>query len=235
MAKLVLFPNPCKKDHESWKDGRDLMNYPCPSRICLLSAPGRGKTTNVLNLILKAQPHYEKIFLSHPALMQADEDEEDVDEDDVVKEYTGIDYIPIYDIPTPKYFDNGSKKQAWILDDVELRNLNKAQKKNLNKCLSYSSTHYNLTIILAVQDPFSQALPMVMRFCNIFVLYKYNDLLYTRLILTRMGINKQHQEHILNEMKSYETHDNLVVDLSENAPHRYRKNHYSPVLKDIDT
>ena len=51
---IVLIPNSDKKNHEQWEKGRDIGNIPCPSRICVMGKPNSGKTTVILNLLLKA-------------------------------------------------------------------------------------------------------------------------------------------------------------------------------------
>ena len=226
---LTLITNPDKKYNETWEPERDFMNFPCPSRIVLCGSPNVGKSTIIINLILKAKPFYKRIFLMHPMLM-IEEDDEDGDDVEVVKEYKHIDYEAIYEFPNPKFFNNGCKKQLLIIDDKELRTLPKEQKARLNKILSYASSHYNLSVVVACQDSFGQLPVCVLRFCNVIVIWRFNDLNYLRMLLLRCGVSgKKCQDAIINELKDYDKHDCIVCDYTENTPAKYRKNFYIPL------
>ena len=235
---LSLIPNADKKHHEVWHPDSDLASFPCPSRIVLCAKPNGGKTTVVLNLLLKANPPYKKIFLMHPSLRatgDTETDDDDVDEySEEVPEYKHVDFSPLYDFPNPKFFDNDCKKQDLLIDDIELKTLTKEQKKRFNKILSYSSTHYNLTVVLTSQDIFTQLPVCALRFCNVFFLWRYSDLNYQRMILNRMGISKKTIEKVLDEMSGYGVHDFLTVDTTLDTPQKFRKNLYVP-LKHLET
>jgi hypothetical protein len=229
---ISLFPNKQKKNHELWGEGRDLLNIPCPSRIVLAGKPNSGKTSIILNIILKAKPHYQKIWLMHPAL-KSSEDESDVEDEDIsdeIPEYSMIDYTPLYEWPVPKFFDNGYKKQLLIVDDCELRTMKKEQKKRMNKCISYASSHYNLTVVISSQDVYSQIPPCVLRFANVVAFWRFSDLRYLRMLLDNLGVPKRDKDDIIDEIRNYGTHDFLLIDHTENAPAKYRKNAYIPVL-----
>ena len=234
---IILVKNKQKASHETWHGDRNLADLPCPSRILLASSPNGGKTSVCLNLIMRANPPYQKIFLSHPSLLvsgdtEPDEDGQEIDEYDdgePVEEYKSLDYIPVHGIPPPTYFDNGCKKQLWVVDDLEMKTLNKVDKANLNKCLSFASTHFNLSIIVTTQDPFTQLPVCVLRFINFACLWKYNNLSYMRMVLNRLGIGKKQTEKIIEEMAPYNTHDFLTLDNTVNAPHRFRRNLFTPL------
>lgn len=234
--KLVLIPNVEKSAHEKWTADRDLLDVPCPSRIVICGRPNAGKTSLIHNLILKAHPYYERIFLMHPALKKFDEEEDEEDEqsDDElsIPEYDNINYQPLFEFPIPKFFNNGSKKQLLIVDDVEIRTINKEQKKRLNKIISYASSHYNLTVIISSQDIYSQIPPCVLRFANFVVIWRFNDLRYTRMMLDSIGVSKKDKDQIIDEMKDYGNHEFLVVDNTLDSPHKYRRNGYIKVLTD---
>lgn len=227
MSTLTLIKSKDKSLHERWYDGRNLGDWPCPSRIILIGRPDSGKSTLISNIILKARPPYKKIFLSHPTLIKNDDDEDDTD--DVVEEYKHIDYIPLAELPHPKYFDNGCSKQLYVLDDCDLKNLSREQAKFLGKIVSYSSTHYNLTVIISSQNPFSQLPPSLLRFSNVFCFFRYNDLSFIKTIFNRIGISKKNVDKLLNELSSYGTHDFLCVDYTLDSPCRFRKNIYIPI------
>lgn len=229
---ISLIPNPDKKWNETWKPNSDLANFPAPSRIVLCGKPNSGKSSIIMNLLLKADPPYQRIYLLHPELkasgdMDADDD---IDEyDGKVSEYQHIDFVPLYELPTPSFFNTGLKKQCLIIDDIELKTINKEQKKRLNKLVSFASSHYNLSVFISTQDSFSQVPPCILRFCNVFILWKYTDLNYLRMLLNRMGIAKKSVNKIIEEMMNYNTHDSLTIDNTIDSPAKYRKNLYIPL------
>jgi hypothetical protein len=223
---IVILNNPDKKRNETWTPGRDLMNFPCPSRICMCGKPNSGKTNAILNILLKADPKYEKIYLLHPALLNNDGDDDDDADECKVPEYKHIDYEPLYEIPAPTFFKTNSGKTMLIIDDVELKTIDKIQKKRLNKVVSYASSHYNMTIIISTQDSFSTLPPCVLRFCNVFILWRFNDLLYMKMLLNRAGVAKKTAERVIEEMEQYTLHDNFCIDATLDSPAKYRKNFY---------
>lgn len=234
---LYVLDNPDKVSNEKWFCGRDLANIPSPFRALFLSYPSGGKTCLIQNILLKAQPYYKKIYLCHPELSTSTDDTDSEDDgsfDGKVREYKHIDYTPLYDFPKPSFFKtDDDEKQILICDDVELRNLTKEQKKRLNKICSFASSHYNLSVIIASQDSFSQLNVALVRFMNIFCVWKYNDLNYMRMLLNRMGILKKEIDNILEHMKNYDQHDFLCIDRTPNTPFRFRKNMYMPVLTNM--
>lgn len=186
----------------------------------------------VLNLILRQDPPFNKIYLLHPDLKNTMDDDDE--EEKKVKEYHSIDFIPLYGIPDPVYFKPVDKKDAklkrlLVIDDMELRTLNKDEKKRLNKVLSYSSSHYNMSVFITSQDIFTQLNVAVVRFCNVFMVFPYSSINYNQMLLNRFGIPKKLQEKIIDEMKNYGTHDSLCIDRTENSPCPFRKNLYQPL------
>lgn len=231
--KLVLFKMEDKIPNEKWTPGRSLIDFPCPSRILICSKPSCGKTSLILNIILHANPYYKKIYLLHQALRKSgnDSDEDDDEEEaDVVAEYDKIDYIPLHNIPPPKFFkDDENVKKLLVIDDVDLKHLNKEDKHRIGKILSYASSHYNMTVIIALQDLFQQSSVSIARFCNVFVFFPYTNVAYNKALLNRAGVSGKLGDKIINEMKSYGIHENFCLDYTENSPAKYRKNIYIPI------
>ena len=65
---MVPFHNKDKGFHESWYHRRDLLDIPHPFRMVLLSEPNGGKTTLILNIILRVSrtTHpFERIVIVH--------------------------------------------------------------------------------------------------------------------------------------------------------------------------
>ena len=62
---IIPIDNPDKLFHERWTNRRNLLNFPHPFRAVMLGPPNVGKTTICKNIILKAKPEFEEIFVIH--------------------------------------------------------------------------------------------------------------------------------------------------------------------------
>ena len=66
--RIIPFQNRDKEFHETWNDDRDWLDIPHPFRMILAAKPNGGKTTVVLNIILRvsqsARP-FEIIHIVH--------------------------------------------------------------------------------------------------------------------------------------------------------------------------
>jgi hypothetical protein len=218
---IILFDNNVQKRNcEEWTPERSFMNIPCPFRGVFVSMPNCGKTKLCLNIVYQAQPKYEKIFLWHPEITEENQD---------VPDYTGVDYEPLTDIPAPIWFNNGSKKQLLIIDDVELANLNKEQRSRLNKVITFSSSHYHLSVLITSQDIFSQLPEVVLKTVNFFVVWPNENVKYRRNMLDSLGVAGIEREKLIEHMKDYKEHDFIVIDKTTNSPARFRKNMFAPV------
>lgn len=62
-----ILPIPCadKAFHEKWKKGRDMLNIPHPFRCVALGPPNSGKSTIVKNLLIRAKPEFEEVYVVH--------------------------------------------------------------------------------------------------------------------------------------------------------------------------
>ena len=73
MSGIVAIENPDKTFHENWDNTevngvemcRHPLNIPHPFRCVLMGPPGVGKTTIVLNLLLRQQPAFKKVYVIH--------------------------------------------------------------------------------------------------------------------------------------------------------------------------
>ena len=63
--KILPIKNKDKGFHEKWKEGRNKLNIPHPFRILALGPPGSGKSTIAKNILLRANPPFEKVFIIH--------------------------------------------------------------------------------------------------------------------------------------------------------------------------
>jgi energy-coupling factor transporter ATP-binding protein EcfA2 len=217
--KLFYLPNKDKSNHEKWYPKRDLLNIPKPCRVVLVGNPGSGKTNFVKNLILRADPVYQKIYLLHP-----DEDSKDYDDlgDDIIKLKT----IPSLDFCSP------DKKNLLIVDDIALTNLSKIDRSKLDRLCGYCSTHRNLSIFLTSQDMFN-IIPSVRRNASVFVLYKNcPDLASLSTVASRTGLNSQKLFKIFSKCTS--NRDSIMIDLTAESPAKLRINGYDVINSDSE-
>lgn len=206
--KLKVFDNADKKWHEKWEDNRDIMNIPHPFRCVLCGPPNCGKTSMIFNLLVANKPYFKEIIVIHC-------------DPEYTKEYDNVNAIMTDEIPSPDQFE-GKKKTLVILDDLEYKNLSTDQKKNLDRLFGFVSTHKNISVCLSAQDVFN--IPSgVRRCCNLWVLWKINDLdavsrLARRVNYTSKQINQLFKDNITNN------HDSIMIDNTHKTPYPLRKN-----------
>ena len=241
VRKLKVIPNPDKKSHESWDSPEDRrpLNFPHPYRCLITGLPGAGKTMSVLNILVGAQPVFSNIFIIHPEIFDTNASEEDerinnniLITECKIGEYSGVEFTAgLRYIPSPTFFDNISKKKnLLIIDDCELKNYVKGKpyrSSRINKLFSYTSTHRSLSIIITAQDPWSQLLPCIYRFCNVFILYKFRDKNQISLLSRNIGIPKEKLDNLFKLCKN--NHDSITLDNTIDSPYPYRYNILNPV------
>ena len=212
-ARIIPFRNRDKAFHETWTSTRDWLDIPHPFRMLLASKPNGGKTTVILNLILRTacgKTPFEKIVVVH------------CDPQDT-KEYDDIERELRADIPSPEEF-SPHQKTLCILEDLNYLNMSKEQQGRLERLYGYASTHKNVSCILTAQDPF-RILPTVRRCSNVFVLWNNHDkdMIYT--LARKTGLPaKRLQDTLRTQCRG--PHDSLWVDLTPGSPARFRKNGY---------
>lgn len=219
--RIIPIDNPDKEFHEKWGKRRNLLNFPHPFRAVMLGPPNVGKTTVCKNIILRAKPEFEEIFIVHcdPNFTQ--------EYDDLGDSVTILEKIPHQD-----EFE-GLVKTLVILDDLEFKFMDKDQKRNLDRLYGYVSTHKNISCLLCSQDPFN--VPAGCRRCaNLWVLWKMTDMDAVSTCARRTGMKALAFKSIFNNLMK-DPHDSLWIDLTDHTPHKLRKNGYIPItLKSLE-
>ena len=208
--KILVIPSREKLWHEKWNKKRDELNFPHPYRLILTSTPNSGKTNLCKNILLRAKPMFEKIYLFHY--------------DPDCEEYEDVDIIKIDEMLEPK--DSRLKQNIKSLLIVEDSQLAKEDIQKLDRLFGYASTHKGLSIIFICQN-FFKIPPMVRRMANIFAIWKKSsdfDSLYY--IGRKFGLNKDEFMSIMNQCKS--RYDFILFDMSGN-PDKIRLNGYIPI------
>lgn len=166
-SKLTVIANPEKKKHEKWEAGRDLLDFPRPFRWGILGAVSCGKTSMILNYLVKSH-RYDNIFIMHPATYNPSISKEDesannniVAPEVDIPEYEGVDFVGLAYLPGMKYFDNvADKYNLFIIDDIDLisycKKRSELRNERLNKLFSFVSSHKNVSITVSSQDAASQ-------------------------------------------------------------------------------
>lgn len=211
--ELLFLPNKDKKFHEKWKEGRDMLNFPHPFRAVALGKPNSGKTNVVKNILIRAKPEFEEIFLIHC-------------DGEYSKEYDDVGVELLHEIPAPEQWA-GIVKTLVIIDDVELKTLSKDQKKNLDRLFGYCSTHKRISVILCSQDAFNVP-PSVRRCANLFILWKPTDFDSMAAMARKSGM-KSSNFHSIFEQLMLAPRDSLWLDLTDHSPWPLRKNGFTPI------
>ena len=213
--RLVVMPNADKDWHEHWFKTRNLLNKPHPFRAIITGPPGSGKTLIIQNMVSRAQPPFERVIVLH-----ADPEQ--------TREYAGINAEMMNIIPAPDSWD-GEQKTLCIIDDLEIRQLPKEQKRNLERLFSYVSTHRNVSIIMTSQDAFNIA-PNIRRSANIFILFKIRDVDSLMTIARKIGIPKQMMRDLMKLLKK--KHDSLWLDTTAGSPIPFALNGFTEISVD---
>lgn len=212
--RIIPIPNADKSFHETWTKGRNPLNIPHPFRAVMLGPPNVGKTTIAKNIILRAKPQFEKVYVIH-----CDSD---------TKEYDDIGAEFLEEIPAPEEWA-WDCKTLCVLDDLEFKSMNKIQKKNLNRLFGFVSTHKNISVILCSQDPFNVP-PIVRRCSNLWVLWKMSDLDALSTCARKTGMKPADFHGIFNKLMTGPK-DSLWLDMTEKSPYPMRKNGFKMIRK----
>ena len=221
MNKLIILPNSVKDEFKDcWTEERHMLDFPSPFRMLIVGKSGTGKTNLVKNIIINVKDRFQKIYLLHP----------DADS----TEYDDLYAIKLKELPELNGF-NAKYKNLLIFDDMELRNLLKSKKEKgmLNKLISYTSTHYNLSIIITTQDATSQLNASIKRLMNVFVIYQSYDDRILRYWSDSLGIEFKKFKYIFRKLLDVNNqYGSLCIDRTVDTPYPLRLNCFESI--DID-
>ena len=225
---LVAFENADKEWHESWETGRGLLNFPHPWRALLTGPPGTGKSTTAKNILIRANPPFERVIVVH-ADPEHTKEYEDIQCDD--KESV----VMTAEIPDPQCFNeevdaNGEAflpKTLLIIDDLDLRSLNKEQKRRLDRLLGYVSTHRSVSVAVCTQDAFNLP-PACRRMISLYILWRSPDMEALSMIASKVGVK--------NLQALFDTHckqkrDSIWIDNTDGSPAPLRLNGFTVLEK----
>lgn len=214
--KILMIENKEKKFHEKWLAGRDELNFPHPYRLLLAShSPNVGKTLWVKNIVLRADPKFQEIFLLHCG-------------EDETTEYDEIECTKLKELPpVNNTIFNRDVKTLLICEDKNFEYSDKTQRHRLDRWYGYASTHKNVSIICCSQNFFAVPSP-IRAMTNVFCLWKTRDLDQMKCIGRRVGLMK---EEIQLLMRKYikDVHDTIWIDCTKNTPMPIRRNGWEAI------
>ena len=215
--KILGIQNADKKLDERWTPYRDPMDLPCPYRCLVIGSPGTGKSTLVKNLIIRANPEFDEIYLLHC-------------DSSGTKEYDDMDVEVLDEIPEPSDpLFNSKKKKLIILDDIPYKGLSKAQKSNLERMTGYLSSHKFCSIIMTAQDGYS-VFPAARRNLNVWCFFRCYDMYAIKSLLTKSGINKKYHDIVVRHVRP--DYNFFMVDRTKKTPYPIRLNGYTMLDED---
>lgn len=213
--KIIPISNPDKKFHEKWVKGRSMLNIPHPARILAVGPPNVGKTTVAINIILRANPPYEEVYVIHP-------------DAEYSQEWDDVNGQMMSEIPNPEQWE-GEVKTFVVIDDIEVKQLAKEQSRALDRLFGYVSTHKNITVYLTSQN-FSNIPAAVRRMSNFWVIWKINDCDAMKICAKKAGMKPNTLVEIFDN-KMPEFNDSLWIDRTAFSPFPLRKNGFEPLKK----
>jgi hypothetical protein len=174
---------------------------------------------------LRVDPPFEKITIIHAD--PPTDDPDNPEEKRGTKEYEdlkekGCDGVEIlHEIPDVRTWD-ASVKQAVIVEDIDVKSLNKEQRSRLDRLFGYISTHKNISAFICCQDFFRTDVN-VRRNGNVFIIWKNPDANQMSLIGNRFGV-ADFRNFMLEHCPK--DHDSVWFDETRGSPYPYRFNGY---------
>ena len=205
---IIPIKNPDKAFHEKWTRNRNKLDIPHPFRAVALGPPNSGKTTIVKQILLRANPPFEEVFVIHC-------------DPDYTQEYDDVGANVLSEIPAPTEWE-GLVKTLVVCDDLEYKGMDKKQKQHLNRLYGFCSTHKNISVILCSQDPFNVP-PIVRRCSNLWILWKMIDLTSMANTARKCGMSSDDLRNIFDCLMT-NSHDSLWIDMTDKSPYPIRKN-----------
>lgn len=210
--ELIIFHNEDKENHEKY-DGRK-KRLVAPFRAILASGVNSGKTSLIKNIILNADPPFEKIYLWHF-------------DNEHTKEYDMIDVIKIK-TPLTKEDIATDEKKLLIMEDLHLGQMSKQTQLQINRMFGYMSTHGNMSIIITAQNPFDIPIDLRRMASHLFLWNTIDDIA-KRTLGQRFGMKAKELTELLDKHCN-SSYDNIVLDLTPNAP--FMRKNLTEVIKE---
>ena len=211
----TILPIKCKDKgfQERWYEGRSLLNIPHSFRAIFAGPPSCGKSNFTKNIIIRADPPFEQILITHFSSHDTNE-------------WSDVDCEMLDHIPHSHEISTEGKK-LLIIEDLDLKSLSKPELHNLDRLFGYCSSHKSLSIILTCQDPYNVP-PCGRRTANVFVFFKQPDIIALATLAKRTGMKANDLLEIFCKY-IHSPHDSLMIDYTNGTPAPLRINGFTKI------
>ena len=103
-----------------------------------------------------------------------------------------------------------TERSLFIIDDIQTSALKGEEQRRLEKILTWTSTHKNVSIILCIQGV-NQASPAVRRAANVWCIWPTKDQTAINRIATSVSLDKRKLEELFIETSKVSAHSFLCV------------------------
>jgi hypothetical protein len=184
-----------------------------------------GKTTTALNILIRATPPFDQVIIVH-ADPEGSREYQSIQEGAEEGTVTIVPEIPHYTSFEDELDSDGrayTPKRLVIIDDLDLKSLNKRGRECLDRLLAYASTHRSVSAIVCCQDPFN--LPASKRrMISVYVIWRSPDMEAIQMICGKVGV-KNLQE--LFDKYCKERRDSIWIDTTVDTPYPLRLNGFT--------
>ena len=193
---VCKWTNKDKEDHHLDKK-RGPLGFAYPSRIIVCGKQNCGKGVTAINIACTAEPPYETVRVWHYA-------------PEHTKEWEDMDAKMVGECPVIEDFPK-DKKNLLIIDDIDLVNMSRKERGDLDRLFGYISTHASCTIILCTQD-FASVPISVRRKSTHWVLFPSVDYSANRHVSQATGHSFKQLAKLCKTK-----HDSICFDMSGNG------------------
>ena len=194
--EIIIIPNKDKEFHETPKKD-DLGHMAHPSRIIACGPCNVGKSLILLNLMMRADPPFDRIVIYH--------------NDPESEEYHSVDAEYIDEVQPIDFFDK-DQKNLLVFEDINFKDMKRDQLALVDRYYGCWSTHHNISVWATFQDPFSCP-PRIRRLANIVILWNNGDADSMAELSRKVGLTSKDLKYIFDNVCT-EFHDSLIIDKS---------------------
>lgn len=214
--ELIYIPNPSKKNHEKWYEGRNMLNLPKPFRCLMVAGVNSSKTNTAKNIVIRCRPHFDYMYVVH-------QDPRDKEWADMYDE--GVNGEIRADLPEVDDFEHDGTRYLVIIEDAEF----KRDDPKLSALFRYVSTHTLTSIIMLYQD-FYKIPPIARRCSNVFCIWRCPDRTVMDTLSRRIGMNKDEFNSLYDTFIKH-PRDFIMFDQTSGSPYPIRLNGFHPISK----
>ena len=168
-----------------------------PSRIIGCGPCNVGKSLIFLNLMVRADPVFDRIVIYH--------------NDPESEEYEEVDAEYVDEVPTIDFFDK-TQKNLLVFEDINFKAMKRDQLALVDRYYGCWSTHHNISVWSTFQDPFG-APARIRRLANTIILWNNGDADSMAELSRKVGLTSKDLKYIFDNICT-EFHDSVIIDKS---------------------